>query len=79
MEYGGSGGEVQGKQQVIEFLLEKQVEISRVEAWVRGASKETEKGEVEGHIGVNSWQCRGSENRRCQRKRKEQIMEPSII
>lgn len=75
----GSGGEAQGKQQVVEFLLEKQVEISRVEGWVRGTSKEIEENEVGGHTGVNSWQCRGSEHRRCQRKRKEQIIQPSII
>lgn len=51
---------MQGKQQVVEFLLEKQVELSRVgksaveEGWASGTSKETEKGEVGGHICANS-------------------------
>ena len=45
---------------MVEFLLEKQVEISEVgksgvgEGWVSKTSKETEEGEVGGHIWANS-------------------------
>lgn len=46
------------KQQVVEFLLEKQVEISRAggvgEGWVSGTSKEAEERGVGGHICANS-------------------------
>jgi len=65
---------------VVDILLEKQLETRRVgkggvvEGWASGTSKETEEGEMGGHICTNSQQCRGVQNITCQKKKKKGLI-----